>query len=99
MRAPVIMAIDMQRHFAAGPQTHQPAAAPNSADLAHDLLRVRHGPELGGGSHLAVEVVSRTSTRGDEPHRFISFEAGGMGDPGRFWKRTHLALQLGRVEL
>src|SRR6185312_15306317 len=99
MRAPVIMAVDVKRHFTARAQTHEAAAAPDAADLAHDLLDVGHCEKLRRGSHLAVEIVGWPPAGRHQPDGFIAFEARWVRNPRGFWKGADLALQRRRIEL
>ena len=70
VRAPVIMAVHVRRHFASRPQAHQAAAAPHSAELGHGLTLVlsRWTPDQVPGVRrrrrsLAVQADTEASSR------------------------------------
>ena len=90
---PMVMHVDVQRHFRAGSEPHQTASAPYASELGHHPLDVGQPREFLRGTHRALEVVSGLARHGDQPDRLIAFIACRMRDPGGLRKPADLLLE------
>src|SRR5258705_9127026 len=95
----MVAGVDVHRDLGARAEAHQTAAAPHSADLAHDLAHIWQSFQILGGPHRSFEIIGRLSVDGDQPHRFVSRELVWVWHPGRRWKRADLAFERLGVEL
>src|SRR5688572_13973932 len=81
MRAPVIVNVDVRRDFPACSKAHEAAAAPNAANLGHDLPYVIAAIEAIRGGHGAIDGVAVLACRGDQAHGLVANEARRVRGP------------------